>query len=97
METVRIIFKNGAVITAEKNGDSLITNTKPTFPANLSIVTIQGETETKVIQNAQLTECASVDGRYWFTFTVQSEEEIMIEKVRFLEDCLMEMSEEVYK
>lgn len=51
-----------------------------------------------------LIECASVDNRYWFTFiekpldVKQAERIAELEmKNEFLEGCIMEMSEEVYK
>ena len=68
MEEVRIIFNDGTEITAERNGDSLIVDEKPDFPSDLSEVTIEGEKETKVIEHAELVECAGTDDRYWFTF-----------------------------
>ena len=63
----RITFKDKTVIYAEQNGNCFIVNQKPDFPADLSKVIISGD-ETIKLKNAQLVECASVDGRYWFTF-----------------------------
>lgn len=97
MENVKIIFKNGTKINAKRNGDSLITNEAPDFPEDLSVVTIQGTEDTKVINDAVVTECASTDGKYWFAFTQKSAEGKMQDKIRFLEDCMMEMSEVVYQ
>ena len=46
-------------------------------------------------------EAASVDGRYWFVMVEESAEDRAIRELeaknRFLEDCLMEMSEIVYQ
>ena len=51
-----------------------------------------------------LVECACVGGGYWFTFIekpldIKQAERIaeLEEKNAFLEGCIMEMSEEVYK
>ena len=63
----RITFRDKTVIYAEQNGSCFIVNKKPDFPADLSKVVISGD-ETIKLKNAQLVECASVDGRYWFTF-----------------------------
>lgn len=68
MEKVKIVFKNGMEIEAEQNGSSLIVDTKPDFPADLSAVTIIGADGEHTYNNAEIVECASVDGRYWFAF-----------------------------
>lgn len=64
----RITFKNGETLTVEKNGDSYITQTKPVFPADLSLVTVESEDGNREYRNAEIAECASIDGRYWFAF-----------------------------
>ena len=98
MEIVVVIFKDGSEIEAELNGNSLIMDEKPFIPEDLSVVRIHGDQGTDItFKDAELVECASVDGRYWFTFAEKNEEQKLKEKVTFLEDCLMEMSEEVYK
>lgn len=68
MKKVKIIFKNGMEIDAEENGGSLITDSKPDFPDDLSSVTVTGDFGERIYKNAEVIECASVDGRYWFTF-----------------------------
>lgn len=68
MEKVRIAFKNGTEIEAEANGSSMITDIKPEFPPDLSEVTVAGAGGERVYRNAEIIECASVDGRYWFSF-----------------------------
>lgn len=68
MEKVKIVFKNGMEIEAELNASSLIVDTRPDFPADLSAVTIIGADEERTYNNAEIVECASVDGRYWFAF-----------------------------
>lgn len=64
----KITFKNGAEMTAEKNGDCLIVAAKPTFPADMSLVTVECEDGSQEYHNAEVVECASIDGRYWFAF-----------------------------
>ena len=71
----KVIFKNGTEITAEKNGDCLIVNTKPEFPNDLSTVVVQSGNETKTYNHAIVLDCASIDNRYWFAFKEISEEE----------------------
>lgn len=71
----RITFKNGETLTVEKNGDSYIMQNKPVFPADLSLVTVESEDGSREYHDAILIECASVDGRYWFAFNEESQEE----------------------
>ena len=78
----KIIFKNGTEITAEMNGNCYITLTKPAFPSDLSVVTVitdDGEMEYK---NAELVECFSLDGRYWFAFNEISEAERAVRQMQ---------------
>ena len=97
---VKITFGNGEIITAEKNGESLITQQKPGFPAVLGVVTVESEDGVRTYNEPQIVECASVDGRYWFCFV---EESSLQKRIRQLEsqnetllECLLEMSEIVY-
>jgi hypothetical protein len=90
MEAI-IRFKNGNVIVAEKNGSCYITDADPGFPEDLSVVTITDSEGEKVLKNAQVVECASVDKRYWFTFSEMSEEEMWRASI---EDALCELSME---
>ena len=103
MEAI-IRFKDGTEITAEVNGDSYITEEKPAFPAKMEDVTVEKEGTTTEYEDAMLIECASADGRYWFglmekPLEVKQAEQIawQEEQIQFLEGCIMEMSEEVYK
>ena len=95
-----IRFKNGAVIVAEENGGSYILSSKPQFPSNLDGVEIETENGVKTFEHAQLVECASVDGKYWFSFTEKDPRDITIaeqeEKIEMLTECILEMSEVVY-
>lgn len=67
MEKAKIVFKNGMEIEAELNGSSLIVDTKPDFPSDLSVVTVIATDGERTYNNAEIVECASVDDRYWFT------------------------------
>lgn len=105
MEAV-IRFKNGDEITAEVNGNSYITAKKPSFPKDLTGITITSGDNVTEIEEGMLVECAVCPGdtRYWFTLCekpldVKQAERIaeLEEKNAFLEGCIMEMSEEVYK
>jgi hypothetical protein len=81
METAKITFVDGTEISAEKNGDSFILKKRRTFPDDLSVVTVKvGDTET-VYRNAVITECASVDGRFWFGISETSEGERVTKKM----------------
>jgi hypothetical protein len=85
----KITFKDGTVINAEKNGTCFITGEKPTFPDDLTNITIGGETAT-TIENGKIVECASIDGRYWFTIIEASPEEL---EKRRIDETIMELSE----
>jgi len=96
----KIIFKNGTEITAEMNGNSLILMDEPAFPEDLSVVTVQAEGSETVFNYAKVQPCASVDGRYWFTFVEEGALERTIRELQeqndMLVECILEMSEVVY-
>lgn len=75
MEKVRITFKNGMKMEAEVNGSSLITDSRPEFPSDLSAVTVTGADGERIYRDAEIIECASVDNRYWFSFREAPEAE----------------------
>lgn len=86
---MRIIFENDSYIEAEQNGTCFITEEKPTFPSPFGTVMIEGS-EPRTIEHAQLVECASVDGRYWFTFIETPQDELYR---AMMEDALCEIDE----
>lgn len=97
----KITFGNGEIIAAEKNGESLIAQQKPGFPAVLGVVTVESaDGGVRIYNDPQIVECASIDGRYWFTFVEDSQQQKRIrqleEKNDALLECLLEMSEIVY-
>lgn len=83
MEEVTIRFADGTELEAEQNGSCFIANEKPVFPADLSEVTVEGDT-VSLFSNAQVVECASVDGRYWFTFREVTADEHLRADVDYL-------------
>lgn len=98
---VKITFGNGEIIAAEKNGESLIAQQKPGFPAVLGVVTVESaDGGARIYNDPKIVECASVDGRYWFCFVEESPQQKRIrqleEKNESLIECLLEMSEIVY-
>ena len=93
MGKVIIRFNDGNEISAEINGDSYIVNTKPEFPEDLSNVVISGEDINKRYDNAELIECASVDGRYWFAFREIPQEEADAVQLRADVDYLLLITE----
>ena len=72
----KIIFANMTETSAEMNGDCFILDEKSEFPPDLSIVTIQLANENRVYRNAEIIECASIDGRYWFAFRELTPDEL---------------------
>ena len=61
---------NDYAFPAEQNGTCYIANVKPDFPEKFSTVAITGDDpeQNRVYHNAELIECYSIDGRYWFAF-----------------------------
>ena len=66
----------------------------------MDIVSDEG---TKQFEDAQLVECASIDGRYWFAFIETPEDEKLRKRIEelentnsMLEECILEMSEIIY-
>ena len=100
MEAI-IRFKNGDTLNAEQNGNTFIVNEYPGFPEDLSEVHILADGQETVLQYVMIEEAASTDGRYWFVMVEETAEDRQIreqtERIKFLEDCLMEMSEIVYQ
>ena len=82
MEKVKIIFADGTEVNAERNGDCLILKKRTTLPTDLSVVTVRGDDGDTVYHNAELTESASVDGRYWFAFTEASPADLVTRKMQ---------------
>lgn len=70
-----ITFADGATLTVEKNGDCYILPQKQPITGNLSHVTVESGEGSREYHDAILIECASVDGRYWFAFNEESQEE----------------------
>jgi hypothetical protein len=84
METVTIIFKDATSITAKLNGNSFITDEEPRFPDDMTKVIIRKEDGSiETIRNAEVQECASTDGKYWFTFVVATEMDKLQAQVLF--------------
>lgn len=94
MEKIR--FKDGSVVEAERNGSCFIVDEKPLFPKNLDDITIDGETSA-IISHGKIIECASIDGRYWFTITEVPPEELekvaLLKKLDDAESAVAELSE----
>ena len=93
----KIIFANGSELTAEKNGSCLIMAEKPTFPEDLSTVTVESQEETEVYHDAIVQECASIDGKFWFSFLEESPDAKTIRELQeenaMLEDAIIELAE----
>ena len=93
----KIIFKDGTDITAEKNADCYIINSKPEFPEDLSNIIIESEEGNKEFEHALLIECAGTDKRYWFAFIEESPYDRTIrelcEENEMLENAIVELAE----
>ena len=100
MEAI-IRFKNGEMIRAEQNGNCFIVPEAPEFPEDLSEVTVLADGQETVLHYVMIQEAAAVDNRFWFCMVEESAEDRQLreqaEHLHFLEDCIMERSEEVYK
>lgn len=73
MEKTKIIFNDGTEIEVYVNGDCFIAETEPTFPEDLSTVTITKDGVETELHNVSVQEAASVDGRYWFIFVTPTQ------------------------
>lgn len=93
---MRIIFRNGTIVEAEQNGNCFITGIKPAFPVPLGTVRIEGD-ESYRIEHARLVECASVDGRYWFTFIEIPADEDMIAATKIESGKYFNIGDNLYK
>ena len=91
MEMVQVIFPD-KTITAEMNGDSYIVD-KKFEPGDLSVVKIKYSEGVKVFNNAEMMECASIDGRYWFAFREITQAEIDATQLRADVDYLLLITE----
>lgn len=81
---VKIIFNDGTLMTAEQNGNCFIVAAQPTFPDDLSVVIVESEDQRQELNNANIQECASIDGRFWFTFIEKGENDILREQITAL-------------
>lgn len=61
-----IEFSNGVVLVCEKNGSCFITDSRENVPADVNGVHITDDEGDRVLKYAELQECYSIDGRFWF-------------------------------
>ena len=92
MEKVKITFADKSEIEAEKNGSSYITDSKPAFPSDLSTVKITGENTNESFTSPRIVKCASIDGRYWFSFVEVSETARAVSEMKSNIDYIAMMS-----
>lgn len=96
----RIVFNDKTEMTVEQNGSCFVLDEKPAFPDDLSAITIVSNEETIFLNNCKVQECASTDGRYWFTLIPETKEEKNIRELKeqneMLTECLLEISEIIY-
>lgn len=85
----KIIFNDGTVINAKRNGSCFITDKKPVFPDDLTGIRVEGEASA-TFENGMIVECASVDDKYWFTIVEVSADELERQRV---DETIMELSE----
>ena len=80
---------------AEKNGDCYITDTKEEtqIPSGLFdvVITHDNPVYSRSLHNAELIECASVDGRYWFAFRELSPEELYRKQLDEERDMMLDL------
>ena len=81
---VKIIFNDGTHMSAEQNGNCFIVAAQPVFPDDLSVVTVESEDQRQDFNNVTIQECASIDGRFWFTFIEKGENDILREQIAAL-------------
>lgn len=91
----KITFGSGESLTAEKNGESLITKQKPCFPTKLGLVTVQSEDGARTFDDPRVVECASIDGRFWFCFVEDSPQEKRIRQIEEKNEALVETTDDM--
>ena len=92
-ERAIIKFTDGTEIEAEVNGDNYIVAVEPEFPNDLSEVIIEKDGVEETIRNAFVQPTASVDGRFWFIFSVPSNYDVLESQVLYtalMTDTLLE-------
>ena len=69
---------NDYAFPAEQNGNCYITDSKPDFPDGLFTAVVTGDDplQNNTYLNAELIECYSIDGRYWFAFRELTPDEL---------------------
>ena len=81
--TVTITLANGREIVAEINANTYIVDEPFEATAKeLSEVTVESSDDIRVLHNAVLQECASVDGRFWFGLHEMSDFDLFKLKMR---------------
>ena len=92
--TDKITLKDGSTINAEVNGTCYIVDTKPEFPADLSVVEVEttdgDRVETRTLHNVRIIEPFAIDNRDWFGFYELSAQELWQASI---EDAICELSE----
>ena len=79
---VKIIFNDGTQMSAEQNGNCFIVAAQPAFPDDLSVVTVESEDQRQDFNNVTIQECASIDGRFWFTLLEETEQARVIRELQ---------------
>lgn len=86
----KIKFANGEELTAEMSGNCFIVNVKPSFPEDLTTITVETSDGTLEYHNAMIQECAHVDDKYWFAFVEKDPRDV---EIQMLEDAILELAE----
>ena len=90
MEKAVIKFNDGTELEVEVNGSSFIVDAKPDFPSDLTNITVTKEDTVDTFTYAELVECFSIDGRYWFSFIeIPEQERLMKENTAKIEYIAM--------
>mgnify|MGYP006873045223 CR=1 FL=1 len=99
MEEVKVIFRNSIEMDAILNASTLMTDSAPDIPGDLSEVRIKGEETDIVYHNARFMRCADIDGKYCFGFMEIPAEELqrmeMEQTITDLEIDQMEQEQEI--
>jgi hypothetical protein len=92
-----IIFNDGTSIVVEQNANTFISITKPDFPDDLSVVTIESNGQFQNLYNVTVQKCAGIDDRYWFGFLEETEQQKTIRELReeneLIAGAIMELAE----
>jgi hypothetical protein len=92
MEKATLTFEDGTQVEAEINGTCYIVDKNPDIEQYIKSVKVKENDGERTLNNVEMIEAASVDGRYWFTFCEITTQEMAALKMQSDIDYLAMMA-----